>query len=158
MYLTTRGKPKTVPIKLCKQAIKWYGKKLLSDRIYNGISVLIEFNNEELGKDYYAFCDWNDTNYRSKEFTITIDPNLSKRTMLLVLAHEMVHVKQYATGEMKDYLKFARTKYRGKVYDDSELDYWDYPWEIEAHGRERGLYLRFMKFLREKKHDSNKIC
>jgi len=158
MYLTTRGKPQKVPLKLCKQAVKWYGKKLLTDRIYHSISVRIEFNNEELGKDYYAFCDWNDTNYRSKEFTITIDPNLSKRLMLMVLAHEMVHVKQYASGEMKDYLKFSRTKYRGTIYEESELDYWDYPWEIEAHGRERGLYLRFMKFLREKKHDDNKVC
>ena len=160
MYVTTRGKPKKVPVKLCKMAVKWFGKKLLSDRLYHNISVRIEFSNAELGKIYYAFCEWNDTNHRSRDFTITIDPNLGKTTMLTVLAHEMVHVKQYAAGELKDYLKTSRIKYLGNIYEmnnESEA-YWDYPWEIEAAGRERGLYLRFMKFLREKKHDSNKIC
>ena len=34
-------------------------------------------------------------------------------------------------------------KYLGKIYDVDKVNYWDLPWEIEAHGRERGLYVRF---------------
>ena len=64
--------------------------------------------------------------------------------MLTVLAHEMVHVKQYAKGEMKDYIRMKSVKFQGKIYNDEEMDYWDHPWEIEAHGREKGLYYRFI--------------
>jgi hypothetical protein len=144
MLLKTVGKPKKVPLKLCKDAIKWYGQKLLGPRLYDNVEILLEFNNKELGPDVYGFCDWNDDNHRARDFTITIDPNLGKRNTLLVLAHEMVHVKQYAKGEMKDYLRAKSVRWCGKVYNDNKMNYWDQPWEIEAHGREKGLYYRFL--------------
>jgi hypothetical protein len=30
-----------------------------------------------------------------------------------------------------------------KKYDMSEIAYWDYPWEIEAYGRQLGLFIRW---------------
>jgi hypothetical protein len=149
MLLRTAGKPKKVPIKLCKEATRWFGKRLLGERLYNSIEVTIEFNEEELGSNIYGYCDWNDTNDRARDFTITVDPNLGKRNMLLVLAHEMVHVKQYAKGEMKDYVRLNRVKWKGEIFDDDEVDYWDTPWEIEAHGREKGLYYKFLQYKRK---------
>jgi len=62
----------------------------------------------------------------------------------------MVHVKQYAKGELKDYVRMNKTKWRDEIIESDELDYWDQPWEIEAHGRERGLYFRFLNFQRVK--------
>jgi len=38
----------------------------------------------------------------------------------------------------------------GKIYDESKLDYWEQPWEIEAHGREKGLYYKFTDYMRSK--------
>ena len=56
----------------------------------------------------------------------------------------MVHVKQYATGELRDALRGPTLhRWRNKPYDAKVVDYWDHPWEIEAYGREYGLYLRF---------------
>jgi hypothetical protein len=56
----------------------------------------------------------------------------------------MVHVKQYATGEMRYMWRPARhTKFQGMLYPD-EVEYWDSPWEIEAFGREPGLYTRWI--------------
>jgi hypothetical protein len=75
-----------------------------------------------------------------------MDPNLGKRNMLIVLAHEMVHVKQYAKGELKDFVYGTRVKFKGSIIDDNKVDYWDQPWEIEAHGREKGLYLKFLQY------------
>jgi hypothetical protein len=49
--------------------------------------------------------------------------------MLTTLAHELVHVKQYVKKEMPK--------------DITEGDYWDRPHEIEAHGRETGLFIRW---------------
>jgi len=148
MLLRTAGKPKKVPIKLCKEAVKWYGRYLLGDRLYHKVEILIEFDNSELNTNVYGFCDWNDTNDRARDFTITVDPNLGKRNMLLVLAHEMVHIKQYAKGELKDYMRVNRVKWKGKVYNDAKIDYWEQPWEIEAHGREKGLYYKFTDYMR----------
>jgi len=108
---------------------------------------LIEFDGA-LGEGLYGCCDWNDSNHRARNFTITVNPNLGKRNMLLVLAHEMVHVKQYAKGEMKDYLRVTRVKWKGEIYNDEQIDYWDHPWEIEAHGREKGLYYRFLESIK----------
>ena len=70
--------------------------------------------------------------------------------MLIVLAHEMVHVKQYAKGEMKDFVYGNRVKFKGSIINDNIVEYWDQPWEIEAHGKEKGLYLRFLE------HEKNK--
>jgi hypothetical protein len=148
MLLKTSGKPKKVPIKLCKDAIKWYGRYLLGDRLYHKVEILIEFDASELDKNVYGFCDWNDNNDRARDFTITVDPNLGKRNMLLVIAHEMVHIKQYAKGELKDYVRVNKVKWKGKVYNDAKIDYWEQPWEIEAHGREKGLYYKFTDYMR----------
>ena len=62
----------------------------------------------------------------------------------------MVHVKQYAKGELKDFIRVNRIKWMGKIYDESKLDYWEQPWEIEAHGREKGLYYKFTDYMRKK--------
>ena len=68
---------------------------------------------------------------------------------LIALAHEMIHVKQYARGELKDYLRVNKSKWKGEIIDPQEVDYWDQPWEIEAHGREKELYYKFMNHLRK---------
>ena len=144
MHITTVGKPKNVPIKLCKDAVQFYGKHLLGKRLHEKIELTLEFDASDLGSTVYGFCDWNDDNHKARDFTIIIHPELNKKTMLTVLAHEMVHVKQYAKGEMKDYVRMNSVKFNGRVYNDDEMDYWDFPWEIEAHGREKGLYYRFI--------------
>lgn len=58
--------------------------------------------------------------------------------MMMTLAHEMVHVKQFAMGELEENMNV----WKGKRFS-GKTDYWDTPWEIEAHGREYGLWSRF---------------
>jgi hypothetical protein len=68
------------------------------------------------------------------------------------LAHEMVHVKQYATRELSDTIVVHRgrvvdtAKWKGVEYKfkAKEDPYWDAPWELEAFGREVGLYRRWL--------------
>ena len=56
----------------------------------------------------------------------------------------MVHVKQWARGELKDVMKgYSLCKWKGKVFDTDKVEYYDAPWEIEAFGREYGLYIRW---------------
>jgi hypothetical protein len=150
MFLSTKGKPANAPLQLCKKALKWYGLKLLGTRLYNIVTINLIFTKEDMGSDIYAYCDWNDSNHRAREFTIAVRPDLSKKQTLLALAHEMVHVKQYARGELKDYLRTNRCKWKGEYYDE-DMWYWELPWEIEAHGREKGLYISFNEIMRSLK-------
>lgn len=112
----------------------------------------------KLRKEYSIFGECfvnenNRSNSRPTCFTINIDSKLKLDTLLLTLAHEMVHLKQYATGQLYDYsrdsLRYCR--WLNKKIDYTKLDYWDYPWEIDAHGRERGLTIRFLESINNNK-------
>jgi hypothetical protein len=91
-----------------------------------GITPNIEINFRRMSNDlnygYACHVDGND-------YEIDVKRSLRMRDMLITLAHELVHVKQYVKGEMPEKL--------------SEGDYWDRPHEIEAHGRETGLFIRW---------------
>ncbi len=79
---------------------------------------------------------------RPRDFEIEINRYLDMRTMLETVAHEMVHVKQYARKELFE-TSVGKHRWLDEWYDDSKLSYWDLPWEIEAHGRECGLFVRW---------------
>jgi len=85
-------------------------------------------------EDSYGYCMSETT----REFDIEIDKNLTLRRLLTTVAHEMVHVKQYARKELT-----GDSTWQGKTYNPKTTDYWDEPWEIEAHGRECGLFIRW---------------
>ena len=83
-----------------------------------------------------GYCLELDTN---REFELEIDKTQSLRKMLETVAHEMVHVKQFARRELHP----ATDVWYGKTYNPKKMSYWDLPWEIEAHGRECGLFVRW---------------
>jgi hypothetical protein len=60
-----------------------------------------------------------------------------------LLAHEMVHLRQYVTGQMVDDIFNALVIWEGTVYDActdaNSWAYWNAPWELEAFSRQRGL-------------------
>lgn len=56
------------------------------------------------------------------------------------LAHEMVHVKQFARGELDSSL----TRWKSNPYCEN-LEYWDQPWEKEARKLELKLLENFHK-------------
>jgi hypothetical protein len=59
---------------------------------------------------------------------------------LSTLAHEMVHVKQFAKGELDS----ALTQWKSNKYCEN-IDYWDQPWEKEARRLQNKLVLEFEK-------------
>ena len=91
-------------------------------------------------------CVWEDSSYRPRHFTIRVDSSTSLQYMLETVCHEMVHVKQYFRGELKDVKNnVSQCKWNGEILDWEKLHYYDQPWEIEAHGRERGLFIRWFE-------------
>lgn len=72
---------------------------------------------------------------------------------LELLAHEMVHLRQYVTGELVDDFVTGLVIWKGVAYDApadaSSWAYWNSPWELEAFGRQRGLnYMRSISNVR----------
>lgn len=93
----------------------------------------------------YGYCmptDDYETYDRPREFELEINSAVRLRRLLETVAHEMVHVKQFARGELYQGIRVNKHRWQGEWLDDN-IDYWDLPWEIEAHGREVGLFVRW---------------
>ena len=155
MILKVVNRPSKIEMKLLRKAAHWYAEKLFSTRLNKNVTIYLKFTKNLLKEQKsLGSCMWTEYNDRQKEFEIELDADLSQKNILKTLAHEMVHVKQYATGQMKDYTRSHHIKWEGKLFEDSEShndDYWFYPWEIEAHGMEIGLYVLFRKHLKKEK-------
>ena len=85
-----------------------------------------------------GYCLELDSN---REFELEVDKTQPMRKLLETVAHEMVHVKQFARREMHP----DNDTWFGKTYNPKKVSYWDLPWEIEAHGREVGLFIRWVE-------------
>ena len=73
-------------------------------------------------------------NLRGNKFTV------GYKELALTLAHEMVHVKQMAKGQLKSAPRGAQL-WMGKKYP-AKTPYLDQPWEIEAFSRQELLMRR----------------
>lgn len=141
MKVSVKGAKSTLFRKHLKWAAEYYASKLMSKRMIESLDVTIRLKKVDDGND--GSCSFENFDDGVRYFDIEIDENNSERQILLNLAHEMVHVKQFALGELKDGFKPATTVWQGITVSDEQVDYWDAPWEIEAHGREKGLFTRF---------------
>lgn len=75
-----------------------------------------------------------------RDFFVEVDTSVRKRTLLTAIAHEMVHIKQFALNELVE-KRNGSVVWKRKRLDN--LDYYEQPWEIEAYGREAGLFVRW---------------
>jgi hypothetical protein len=114
-------------------------------------------------KNYKAWCAYDGVDdHGNRKFTIILNSKqVNKRAkklpirlknVLIDLGHELTHIKQYLNNEMFDYTN-GNVRYKGLVFDAShymdEEKYYESPWEIEAYGRELGLYRIFCNKLKE---------
>ncbi len=130
---------------LVQSIAEYSAVKLLGSRLAASVEITIELRHD-LGATL-GNATWEDDNHRPREFTIEVNASkhIRLRRMLETVTHEMVHVKQFAKGEMKDLMSRPANirKWMGKEVDMNTISYWDLPWEIEAYGRETGLFVRW---------------
>ena len=128
-----------------KKFIEWTLTKLFKNdqKILKDLHLEISYVPEK--NSLYASCATLEQNKDPRTFEIEIYRKLGLYEKIRIIAHELVHIKQYANNELVT--KSAKVKYpfiwKSKKYDNS-LDYWDRPWEIEAHGYEKGLIIQFI--------------
>ena len=142
------------------EAAYFYAVMLMDKRIYENLTIDIEvLKNLEVDGQ----CEMTDDVYPPRIFKIRLRRiAMEKREFysdpFRVLAHEMVHVKQYAKGEMRDRSTHSRggkidehVIWMGKPWKPKKTDMYptlDAPWEIEAYGREPGLFAKYLAFER----------
>lgn len=96
-----------------------------------------------------SYVDDYDSIHNPKKFIIWIHPMFTKRltsgaktTFAETIIHEIVHIRQALSGQMKQIVKNGNMviKFQKKYYKlDSKDSYWLFPWEVEARGYEKGV-------------------
>jgi hypothetical protein len=161
-------------LSMVRKYAKFVLNKMVRPAVQNKARITIKILGESEIKDaadlldlkkYKAWCTYDGIDEHGiKKFTVVLDhKHLNKRAkkpltrlknILVDLGHELVHVKQYLNNEIFDY-KDGSVRYKGIVFDDSyyvdEESYFESPWEIEAYGREWGLYRMFCSKMKEER-------
>ena len=135
---------------LIEEAVIFFGEYLMGKRLANNVEVEVKITRGLARRDGVAgWCDWEDDNVRPRAFEIELDHSacLKDDNLYEIVAHEMVHVKQYARGEIKTH-RFGRQTWKGKTVLDS-VPYSKQPWEVEAYALEESLVKLF------KEHKNN---
>ena len=79
-----------------------------------------------------------------KALGMVIDTAMSIENLIITIAHEMVHVKQYARGQIKHGKNLKSKFWMGQK---NKSQYYDSPWEIEAYSKERVLANKVFKII-----------
>ena len=150
MYLNITGTASKATKQQITNAVYFYAEYLMSERLLRNLEIEIVLEKNLIRNEGdQAYCVNLSDSGAARDFEITVDAGMGKRAMLIALAHELVHVKQYAKGELKYLSSKKLHRYQGKMYNPDYL-YWEKPWEIEAFGRELGLYSMFRQSQKKK--------
>ena len=125
--------------RLCEDVVCWFVSKHLPRH-----KLEIEILHRGMKREgAYGYCDVAGRHYNPREFLIELDTHLDKETYITVLLHELYHILQFVSGELK--LKSSKRYYKGECMED--LEYYEQPHEISARWNERVLYGEYMNTL-----------
>ncbi len=122
--------------RLCENVVCWFVSKYLP-RHKLEIEVLHRGMKRE---GNYGYCDVAGETYKPRSFLIELDTYMDKETYVTVLLHELYHILQFVSGELK--LKASKRYYKGECMED--LEYWEQNHEIFARWNERILYQEYL--------------
>jgi hypothetical protein len=127
--------------KLIKSAASSYLKALLPRKRKVNIKIEVVTGLESSEGVFGECYEYNSDEYY--KYVIRLDNNSSTQTLLVTLAHEFIHLKQYDRKELRFYTKdFDSARWKGQLYEN--YDYDTAPWEVEANDRELALYNDFI--------------
>ena len=167
MQVITRNFGDRALSKHLRHAARFYARELMSKRLCDKLSLEIICKKNDAGFPESGVAEWTDQVPRPKSFRITIGKISSKHwsEYFKILAHEIVHVKQYARSEMTSLVtmmegnmmsqswhgsrynlssarkpKVNPARKKSLITELSGSDYYYHPWEVEAFGLEVGLF------------------
>lgn len=131
-------------------ATNFFLKRLMSPQLASKLKLNIAI--KDIGK-FKADCTQESViiGTNPKEYWVNISKTLKRRASLRALAHECVHIKQGATGQMWDYsgADAGWTRWNKRDVRDKDWAYKQRPWEKEAYRREKTLYNAYMRHLKK---------
>jgi len=134
---------------LLKQAAEFFANQLMDPRMVRNLTLDIEVRKDF---DVDGECVDEDGVRNPRWFTIGLKSQ-DISDMIRTLGHEMVHVKQHAKNELKSGILIPTRgglkmtcRWQGEIWKPKakEHHYFDPPWEIEAYGREVGLFQKWI--------------
>lgn len=122
------------------QALEYYASVLFTPQLNKHIEVRVSFR--KLSDVYHGHVIVDDYNVLGtpRSFVIEVNKNDTNEEILKTLAHEMIHVKQYARCELNEEMSV----WRGRKVNSDAIPYNEQPWEQEAMQREQELYESFL--------------
>lgn len=150
MIIDLFGKPQKISSKEVRYAAKFFAECLMGARLSDNLDLMITFAKTKTADGFCFPVD--DGRHGPRCFEIEVNRDMARRKALRVLAHEMVHVKQYARKELRQ-LDLNVASWNGKVrkVTGDYLQYLFLPWEIEAYGTENALLTAYETHLKSKK-------
>ena len=121
------------------------GEKLLRPKIAQNVTVILRIVENVIGG--IGNCGVKGSTSRARMFEIDLAPD-NITDMLNTLAHEMVHVKQFAHGELQNLPSNGLQRWKDDYFPldiEDEEAYYFLPWEVEAYGTEVGLFHCFKR-------------
>lgn len=138
-----RGSPKKIKKHVVREAAFFFCDHLMK-RLSKNIKIVIKIRtNMYRNTKCFGTATWTDDNARSnrhREFEIEIEQNLGSVFFIRTLAHELVHVRQYARGQLVDPAYGNYQKWHGVMFNENMVGYKQLPWEQEAIRLEKELY------------------
>ena len=141
MKLTTTTDNKKLSVEEIFEATEYFAKLLIPKKKRKKLKINISFSSDDATPGWQASC----LQVKKNEYRVWIRKSSSVRNQLLSLAHEMVHVKQFALKELCPKTLNVKSAALKKLSIVSNDEYWDQPYEIEAHGRAEGLVYRYIQ-------------
>lgn len=132
------------------EAANYFAAILMGPKLSNNIKLRIVVKTK---LDVLGECEFLDKGRSPRKFKITLRKR--NENIISTLAHELVHVKQFARNELGQLWEVETffgpsciARWQGSHWSakQREDDYYDSPWEIEAYGREVGLYRRWEEY------------
>ena len=140
LYVTTSGYKYSH--KRCCAIVGWFAETYLPNH-----KIFVNVDHKGLLREGVFGWAWVvPPDHRPREFEVEIHNRLTPQDYTSTLLHELWHVYQHVTGQLKD--KYNKRYWKG--IDHSETDYDDQPWEKEAHKMEKVLVKDYNRYLTTK--------
>ena len=136
LYLTYSGY--NYSKRRCESIVNWFVDTYLPNH-----KIFLNIDHKGLLRESVFGWAWVvPPDHRPREFEVEIHNRLSVEDYTSTLLHELWHVYQHVTGQLKD--KYNKRYWKG--IDHSETDYDDQPWEVEALRMEKILYREYTSY------------
>ena len=120
----------------------------VSTRMANTMRIVVKMRATTIkgGWDGTAHAPRRQADVKAKLFTINVQRDLPLSRIFVVIAHEIKHCEQLATGRLRHgslggrqgrFWRPGAGKAAFFPYSDDAATYWAWPWEVEARGWEK---------------------